>query len=115
MNRRGDMRTLLIRRVDFPDCVIRIKDDWKVTYGPLVPGSNAGFAQGATKGFTLRIYETRDKQRLAFNDVVSFRDLGIPIIEPANDVQLKAIVAKAMEEVGTLEDPMFSIDDTSSS
>jgi hypothetical protein len=110
------MRTLYIRRVDEKDCVIRIKDDWKITYGPLVPGSNAGNnpfsgGQGQKAGFTLRIYETKEKQRLAFNDVVYFRDLAIPLIEPENDVQFKAIVSKAMEEAGTLDDVMFNVED----
>jgi hypothetical protein len=71
---------------------IEIPDDWKVTYGPVMPGTqtrvrarnanqrlNAGInVQG---GLTLRIYETDTKQRMIFHDVISFRDLSIPVME----------------------------------
>lgn len=48
---------------------------WKVTYGPVSPGSKAGY-NGAP---ALRIYENETKQRAIFLNVVSFRDLSVKV------------------------------------
>lgn len=57
---------------------IDIPESWKVTYGLLHPGTrnpNPG------QGYTLRIYESETKQRAVFQNVISFRDLSIPIMK----------------------------------
>lgn len=53
-----------------------IPETWKVTFGPVSPGSKGGYASG---GNCLRVYESDTKQRAIFLDVVSFRDLSIPV------------------------------------
>lgn len=58
---------------------IIIPENWKVTFGPLVPGSKGGY--NGHSGLALRIYESPTKQRAVFTDVVSFRDLSIPVEE----------------------------------
>lgn len=52
---------------------IEIPDDWKVTYGPVSPG------KASYGGNALRLYESETKQRAIFTDVISFRDLSIPV------------------------------------
>jgi hypothetical protein len=51
---------------------IDVPANWKVTFGPLAPGSKYG------GGYALRLYESETKQRAVFVDVTSFRDLSIP-------------------------------------
>lgn len=66
-----DVRTYEIKqgserfRIDIPA-------NFKVTFGPLTPGSKFGSA------YALRVYESDTKQRAVFVDVTSFRDLSIP-------------------------------------
>lgn len=57
---------------------VDVPEAWKVTYGPLSPGS-AGY-NDPDKGYVLRFYETKDKQRAVFMGVTEFRDLSIPIV-----------------------------------
>lgn len=52
-----------------------IPDDWKVTYGPVSPGSKGGYGEGNC----LRVYESETKQRAIFVGVTAFRDLSIPV------------------------------------
>jgi hypothetical protein len=52
---------------------IDIPANWKVTFGPLAPGSKFG-----SGGYALRVYESETKQRAVFVGVDSFRDLSIP-------------------------------------
>lgn len=67
-----DIRTYEIKqgsdrfRIDIPA-------NFKVTFGPLTPGSKFGGGQ-----YALRVYESETKQRAVFVDVSSFRDLSIP-------------------------------------
>ena len=63
---------------------IEIPEDWKVTFGPICPGSRSGNEQMA-----LRFYEGKDKQRAIFTDVQSFRDASIPILEKFTKTQSK--------------------------
>lgn len=57
---------------------IEIPADWKVTFGPIAPGSRA---HNGADAMALRIYESKEQQRAIFTDVVSFREAGIPILE----------------------------------
>lgn len=66
------------RRIDIPE-------DWKVTFGPISPGSR-GEHGGA---LALRFYEGKDKQRAIFTDVLSFRDASIPVLEKVTKTQSK--------------------------
>jgi hypothetical protein len=53
--------------------IITVNEDWKITYGPVTPG------KGSYGGYALRIYESDTKQRAIFTDVISFRDMSIPV------------------------------------
>lgn len=57
---------------------ITIPADYKVTFGPLVPGSKS---HNGHDSLCLRIYETKEKQRAVFTNVMSFRDQSIPVSE----------------------------------
>ena len=54
---------------------ITVPEDWKVTFGPVSPGGK----YGGGGELALRFYESDTKQRAIFTDVVSFRDLSIPV------------------------------------
>jgi hypothetical protein len=54
-----------------------VPTSYKVTFGAVVPGAKASGYSGG--GWGLRIWEATDKQRAVFTDVVSFRDLSIPV------------------------------------
>lgn len=56
---------------------ITVPDTYKVTFGAVVPGAKGG--GGSYGGWGLRIWESQDKQRAVFSDVISFRDLSIPV------------------------------------
>jgi hypothetical protein len=56
---------------------ITVPETYKVTFGAVVPGAKANGYSGG--GWGLRIWESADKQRAVFSDVVSFRDLSIPV------------------------------------
>lgn len=58
---------------------VTVPSDWKVTFGPLCPGS-----KGETNGYgstSLRFYTGKDKQKAVFTQVESFRDMDIEIEE----------------------------------
>jgi len=61
-----------------------VPEEWKVTFGPLIPGERHG--QGT---LALRFYEGKDKQRAIFTDVQSFRDAAIPLLEKVTKTQSK--------------------------
>jgi hypothetical protein len=54
---------------------VTIPATWKVTFGPLAQGGPH------VQCMALRIYETKEKQRACFINVMSFFDLDIPIKE----------------------------------
>jgi hypothetical protein len=56
---------------------VEVPGDWKVTFGAMAPGGKNPYSGHG--GWTLRFYETKEKQRAVFTDVVSFRDLSIPV------------------------------------
>lgn len=70
---------------------ITVPDNWKVTYGPAVKGNYASSAheQRYKMPMALRFYESDDKQRAIFTDVVGFRDMSIKIEEEEIKVQEK--------------------------
>lgn len=73
---RTPTRTYLVEQRGNVQRRVTVPEDWKVTFGPLAPGSK--HMNGQEK-LCLRMYETKEKQRAVFTDVVSFRDLSIPV------------------------------------
>jgi hypothetical protein len=60
-------------RVDIPE-------SYRVTYGPVIgPGSKGGGTAAYGTGNAFRAWENENKQRLLLTDVVSFRDLSLPM------------------------------------
>lgn len=88
-------KTYLIECKDKKSQRITIPEDWKVTFGPLNPGT-----RGEHK-LALRIYENKEKQRACFVNVLSFRDLEIPVEEKTVSAQRKTAT---MNDNGTLKD-----------
>lgn len=80
-------RTLLIIHENGNETQIDIPESWKVTFGLASPG--AEHVKGGKVGLALRIYETEKMQRAIFTDVVSFRDMSIPIRIKKVNVQEK--------------------------
>lgn len=68
-------RTYLVER-KHEKLRVTVPADWKVTFGPVQPGREG---YGGDRGYALRFYETKEKQRAVFTDVVSFRDLSLPV------------------------------------
>ena len=64
---------------------IDIPANFKVTFGSLSPGSKYGGG-----GMALRVYESDTKQRAVFTDVISFRDLSIPVRKYVKNTKSKA-------------------------
>lgn len=81
-------KTYLIVHEDGTEKKITVPDDWKVTFGPAVKGGN-GKHNNFKMPMALRFYESENKQRAIFTDVVSFRDTSIKIVEKRVNVQEK--------------------------
>jgi hypothetical protein len=59
---------------------VTVPAEWKVTFGPLAPGSK-GYENNGEKGLCLRMYENQSQQRAVFTKVASFRDMSIHVEE----------------------------------
>lgn len=87
-------RRYLIKYKNSPNEIFEVPEDWKVTYGPLVPGS--GYHDNQSTGFTLRFYETKDKQRAVFTGVVAFRQLDdVRLLRRVGKDRIKEIMEAA--------------------
>lgn len=68
---------------------ITIPDNWKLTFGNVVPFSGKGYG-GSDGKVALRLYEgDKDNLRAVMMDVVSIRDSSIQIMERRTSVQRK--------------------------
>lgn len=58
--------------------VIELPSSWKVTFSNVNPASNGehGFRD---KAYCLRVWETKEKLRAVFSNVLAIRDLSIPL------------------------------------
>lgn len=72
------MTTYLVCRKGGNDQKVTVPSKWKVTFGPLHPGSKS---HEASQTSTLRFYEAANRQRMVITDVVSFRDTAIKVEE----------------------------------
>ena len=82
--------TYLIEKENGKRFKITVPSEWKVTFGPAARGLD-GKKSGASYKIplALRFYENETKQRAIFTDVVSFRDMSIPIAIEEEDIQEK--------------------------
>lgn len=55
---------------------IEIPEEWKITFGPVSIGAKGSYGNSP---LALRVYESDTKQRAIFTNVLSFRDLSIPV------------------------------------
>lgn len=83
-------KTYILDMADGTQKKVTVPDTWKVTFGPLVPGSKDG-NYNSRGGLALRFYETKDQQRAVFMDVKCFRDADIPVMEKVVKVQEKRV------------------------
>lgn len=67
-----ETRELLIQATT-EELLLTVPSKWKITFGMLQPGER--YSEGAV----LRIYESDKQQRAVFRNVVSFRDLSMPL------------------------------------
>lgn len=65
---------------------VTVPATWKVTFGPLCPGSRGHHGNGES-ATCLRFYEGKDQQRAVFVGVSAFRDDSIAILERVTKVQ----------------------------
>lgn len=77
LRERGDEQVV---RIDVPA-------SHKVTYGLLHPGTKGGYGGD---GHVLRIYESDTKQRAVFQNVLSFRDLSLPMQRLVKEVEVES-------------------------
>ncbi len=68
---------------------ITVPSEWKVTFGPAAAGVNKASNGDRQMPLALRFYESTNKQRAIFTDVVNFRDVGIKIEEEQINIQEK--------------------------
>lgn len=82
-------KTYIIICADGSKRKVTVPEDWKVTFGPACAGENKSTDHKFKMPMALRFYETKDKQRAIFTDVVSFRDSSIKIEEERIQTQEK--------------------------
>ena len=77
-NETKEMKTYLLRGSDGTKR-ITIPAEWKITYGKLHGGreENGKWSGGSGQPNVLRIYESKEKQRAIFTNIVEFRDTSI--------------------------------------
>jgi hypothetical protein len=81
-------KTLLVTKRNGDEFQIDIPENWKITFGPTCVG--VGKTAGVERiPLCLRIYESDTLQRAIFTDVVSFRDMSIPIRIKQTNIQEK--------------------------
>jgi hypothetical protein len=78
--------TYVIEKANGSQYEVAIPEGWRVSFGPLIPGVKAipAASRGGTGGATLRIYETKEKQRAALTGVISFwaKDIELREVRP---------------------------------
>jgi hypothetical protein len=85
-----DTKTYLIEFENKTRKKITVPETWKVTFGPSVAGPQKPVPGYQHKmPMALRFYETAEKQRAIFTDVISFRDMSIEIEEEVTSTQEK--------------------------
>lgn len=83
-----EMKTYFVERTNGNDQRVTVPASWKVTFGPLNPGSKN---QGGSGSPALRFYEAENKQRMVITNVVSFRDTSIKIEEKRTQVKQQTL------------------------
>jgi hypothetical protein len=84
-----EMTTFLVCRKGGLDQKITVPSKWKVTFGPVSPGSKG--EHGAQGPLCLRFYEAENKQRAVITDVISFRDMSIAVEEKRTSVKQQTL------------------------
>lgn len=88
-------RRLLLCMQDGTQKKLEIPDDWKVTFGALVPGQK----ESAGK-IGLRLWsggKGKEIQHAVFTDVASFRDMSISVLEQVEEHQTETFVRQGDE------------------
>jgi hypothetical protein len=91
----GKMKTYLLNLVKGGQRKITIPAAWKITFGPLLPGSRGQY--NGERGICLRVYETKERQRAVFTDVESFRDMEVVCEEKITKTDRQTVKRKYPE------------------
>jgi hypothetical protein len=82
------MTTYLVTRKGGLDQKVTVPAAWRVTFGPLNPGSKNLASNGAP---ALRFYESEKQQRMVITDVLAFRDMSIKVEEKRTNVKQQVL------------------------
>lgn len=92
--------TYLLEMKDGQKKKVTVPTSWKVTFGPVAPGSKEAGYNGHS-GLCLRFYEGADagkgKQHAVFVGVESFRDTSIEILEEVVETKRETLVRQGDE------------------
>lgn len=78
MAKAPEMTTYLLEMKNGSQKKVTVPAHWKVTFGPLVPGSK-GFEHNGESSLCMRFYSKANQQHAVFTGVKSFRDLSIKL------------------------------------
>ena len=84
MSKPVKLTTYFVERSDGRHQKVTVPSSWKVTFGPLTPGSK-NYDGGAKP--VLRFYESANKQRMVITNVLSFRDMSVSVEEKRTSVK----------------------------
>lgn len=84
-----DTTVYLVTRKDGRDQKVTVPSSWKVTFGPMYPGSKNFSGENNTP--CLRFYESQNKQRMVITGVLSFRDMSVKVEEKRTSVKQQAM------------------------
>lgn len=94
MNQSAEKKTYILNMRDGSRQRITVPAEWKLTFGPICPGSKDG-SLNSSGAIALRLWEgAKENQRAAFTGVESFRDASIEIEEERTQVSEQAVRAK---------------------
>lgn len=79
-----ETKTFEVEFTSRPPMRITVPADWKVTFGPIIGARGGGtHISNDGVGCALRFWESEKQQRALYQNVVSFRDITIPVEEMA--------------------------------
>lgn len=91
MSKDEGTRTLILTLRNGNIRKLTIPNNWKMTFGSVVPHSPGGHSNREAGGVALRLYEgNKENLRAVYTDVVSFQDSSIETLEKRTFTQRKA-------------------------
>lgn len=89
--------TYLLEMKDGSRKKLTVPSSWKLSFGPLVPGSKDG-NYNSSGALVLRIWEgSKDNQRAVITGVTAFRDMSLPVMDEITQVH-EEVLAKQTDQ-----------------